>query len=210
MVKLSRSSGSPNACKTTSIWLTSKFYARLNKMDWNSLELKRALFVSRFSENVTSENLLINIDEWSVSRHTKSAYSWSLKEDDVKWGAIKFSSSASIITAISSDGWHYSQVHNRSINSGFFEDFVRNLGKFIKLKYRETTPRKIWVLDNVTMHKTKGFRQKLEANFDMVYYLPPYSLQYAPVEHFSPCSRKICDRLQSANELDWTLNKEGV
>ena len=44
----------------------------------------------------------------------------------------------------------------------------------------------------------------------MVYYLPPYSLQYAPVEHFSRCTRKICDRLQSANELDWTLKKEGV
>ena len=165
MVKLSRSSGSPNAWKTTSIWLTSKFSARPNKIDWNSLELKRALLVSRFSENVTSEDLLINIDEWSVSRHTKSTYSWSLKEDDVEWGAIKFSNSASIITAISSDGWHFSQVHNQNINSGLFEDFVRNLGKFIKLKYSEATPRKIWVLDNVTTHKTKGVRQKLEANF---------------------------------------------
>ena len=65
-----------------------------------------------------------------------------------------------------------------------FSDFLKDLWKFIKLKYRCTSKRTIIMLDNAATHRTKNVINIMKENFDLVYYLPPYSPQYAPVEHF--------------------------
>ena len=40
------------------------------------------------------------------------------------------------------------------------------------------------MLDNAATHRTKKVINIMKENFDLVYYLQPYSPQYAPVKQF--------------------------
>ena len=166
------------------IWVISKFTARPIKINWESVEFQRAIFISRFWEDISCKDLLISVDESSINRQTKDQYSWSLKIKDVEWKSIHFYGSASVITAVSSDGWHFSHIYNWSVDSEKFKDFAKDLGKFIKIKYQTIFRRTVIMLDNAAIHKAKIVISTLKENFDLVYFLPSYSPHFAPVEHF--------------------------
>ena len=99
-------------------------------------------------------------------------------ESKRKWHWMKinnFFNSASLITAISSDGWHFSHVYKHSINSKLFEDFIKDLTKFIRLKYTRSTMKKVLVLDNAAIHKTSAVLNTMKENFELTYFIPSYS-----------------------------------
>ena len=80
------------------------------------LELKRAIYRIQFLKMIRSNDLLINIDECIVNRETLPQKSWSDKGQRAELRSIGFTKSASIIAAISSDGWHFSCINFNSIN----------------------------------------------------------------------------------------------
>ena len=45
------------------IWVISKFTARPIKINWKSVEFQRAIFISRFWEDISYKDLLISVDE---------------------------------------------------------------------------------------------------------------------------------------------------
>lgn len=142
------------------------------------------LFQAWFVENVTSNDLLINIDECSVSRHTRERMSWSAKGYDQEFNALCFRGSVSVITAVSSDGWHFSHVHSSSIGGAKFSGFIKDLAKFLRSSYRTPNRRIIVFLDNSSVHKARTVTAALKALCDFVCFLPTYTPQYAPVENF--------------------------
>ena len=138
--------------------------------------------------------LLINADEASVSRHTQLFRSWSLKGVDSEMKAGSFKNSISLITAISSSGWHFSHISNNSTNSVRFIDFLKDLKKFVRNKEVLGDRVVILLLDNAKYHKSKLTMKELESSFDFVLFLSSHSPQYAPVEHFFSCFKRHLSR----------------
>ena len=148
------------------------------------LELKRAIYLIQFLKMIRSNDLLINIDECIVNRETLPQKSWSDKGQRAELRSIEFTKSASIITAISSDGWHFSCMNFNSINSNIFELFVTDLRKFIRINDIWNERRIIWLLYNGSTHAAAKVLIVLKKSFNVVFFLPQYSPQYAPVENF--------------------------
>ena len=82
--------------------------------------------------------------------------------------------------------------YKHSIILKLFEDFIKDLAKFIRLKYARPTMKKVLVLDNAAIHKTSAVLNTMKENFELTYFIPSYSPQYALVEHlFSTFKQNI-------------------
>ena len=109
---------------------------------------------------------------------------WSLKGERAELKSITFTTSISIISGISTDGWSFSHLQSNSINSARFIQFLVDLKKFIKIKWKIRNRRIVILLDNASFHSAKTTIEFLVRNFQVVFFLPQYSLQYASVENF--------------------------
>ena len=76
--------------KKSQLNLNYKFSVNHLKLIGVFLKLKWTIFVSRFCWDISCDDLLINVDVWSVYRHTRPGNLWNLKENDTEWRSIKF------------------------------------------------------------------------------------------------------------------------
>ena len=136
------------------VLVINNFSHRPINVDWRSLKIKRIMFSIIISQNLLKSDLVINVDEWSVSRDTKYQKSWSLKGIDTELKSIVFSSSISLISCISSQGWHFNHIHNSTINTEKLLEFFRDLIKFIKAKKFNKNRRLVLIMDNAAIHKS--------------------------------------------------------
>ena len=158
------------------------------------------------TQNLLKSDLLLNIDEWSLSNNTKAQRSWNEKGKNFELKSIIFQSSISIISWVAYAGWHFSHLHNSTIDSNKLVEFFSDLLKFIKSKRYDMNRRLILIMDNATIHKSQSTNAWMKDKFDLVLFLPPYTLQYAPVEHFfSAFKRNI---LRSWREIQTNLKSE--
>ena len=135
------------------------------------LKLKIAIFRIQFLKMIRSNDLFINIDKCTVNRETLPQKSWSDKGQKVELRSIRFTSSTSIITAMSSDGWHFSCMNFNSINLNIFELFVTDFRKFIRINDILNEKRIIWLFDNASTHvATKVLN--IKKKFNVVFFLP--------------------------------------
>ena len=146
---------------------------------------------------IEEDDLVLNIDEWTVSRNTHCQKSCSFKVKRAEFKSITFAGSISIISAISSDGWSFSSIQSTTINSENFVEFLKDLKKFIETKWKIQNRRVIIWLDNASSHSSKQTIKFLIQHFNAVFFLPQYSPQYAPVENFfSLFKSKLCSNLK--------------
>ena len=138
------------------------------------------------------------MDEWTINRDTLPLKSWSKRGERTELKSIYFEKSASIISVISSTGWHFSHIHLDAINSEKFIQFMNDLKKFVRIKKLNKNRRMILLLDNSTSHTANAVIKALEGRFRIVLFLPQYSPQYAPVENFfSSFKSKLTQNLQA-------------
>ena len=154
----------------------------------------RNLFEIKFSKVITDDTLVMNIDEASISRNTKTNYSWGLKGKDIEVWNFYFIDSVNIIAAIWSNGAWISMILNLTIFSTNFTWFLRIICKWLKsyncFKYRQV----IILLDNWPVHKSNIAIDCLEKIRYLVYFILAYSPNFVPVEMcFILIKRKLCE-----------------
>ena len=71
------------------------------------LELKRLIYRVRYPKAIGTNDLMINIDECTLSQDTYCRKSWSSKGKRAELRSISFEKSVSIIWSISTDGWSF-------------------------------------------------------------------------------------------------------
>ena len=81
-----------------------KVKSRPSNIDFNKIKFIRKLFALKFAKIVSSQVLVVNIDESSINRGIMSNYSWGLKGVPIESNYCIFSGSLSLITAICSNG----------------------------------------------------------------------------------------------------------
>ena len=148
------------------------------------LIIKRAIFEAEFSKIILLDDILLKIDESSISRNTRASISWSIRGLASEWKSINVIESISLISWNSSTGWHFNHACNRSINSKIFNEFVTDLSKFMHSILQEKGRRSMLLLDNAPIHKQKNVQEVLLKIFNVVIYLPAYSPPFAPMEHY--------------------------
>lgn len=63
--------------------------------------------------------------------------SWSKKRTTPELKASPFSSRASVISGISSTGWHFTHTQNDTINADKFVSYIKDLSKCLKLQEKK-------------------------------------------------------------------------
>ena len=93
------------------IWAINRFSHRPSNIDFDILEIKRAIYRIDLLRTIEAKDLVINIDEWTISRNTHQKYSWSLKRKKAEMRTIIFDKSVPLISEISSDGCSFTHLH---------------------------------------------------------------------------------------------------
>ena len=133
---------------------------RPNTINLEVLKASRQLFAIKFTQLISKETLLINIDETSFNRHIKNNYSWSYKGIPFEAKNIPFVGSINCIMSIWSNGSWLWLLTNQTSNSSKFELFLNHLYNWIttnkKFKMKEISI----ILDNWSIHKSQHVIQK--------------------------------------------------
>lgn len=82
----------------------------------------------------------------------------------------------SILSAVRLDGSQAPYVFNGTLNGELFEKYIE------KILVPTLNEGDIVIMDNASVHKVKGIREKIEAVGANVLYLPPYSPDFNPIE----------------------------
>ena len=89
----------------------------------------RQLFAVRFWQQITSNTLVVNIDETSINRHIKSNFSWGIIGIPKEAINSPFVGSISLIMEIWSNGDWMAYINNEIIDDNWFCIFLSNLNK---------------------------------------------------------------------------------
>ena len=81
------------------------------------IEEARILFWVRFSKTLIPDTQIVNIDECTIGRGCRAAFSWSVKGANQEWQNIRTTCSLKIILAITSNGWWLALSTQSNIDS---------------------------------------------------------------------------------------------
>ena len=170
---------------------------RPNNIDFSKIRSARVLFAVKFTQAVTTETLVINIDESSINRNLKNNYSWSMRGEINEAKNSPFVGSLSLVTAICSNGWWITMLTNETIDSTKFIVFIENLNWWLIDHSNFNYSNVLIILDNWSIHKSKETLFKLKKINWKIIYLPAYSPMLAPVEMYFGILKAKLRRIQS-------------
>ena len=159
-----------------------KCATRPNNVNLNRVKTLRSMYWIQFSELLQNNTLVINIDEWVISRSTKNNYSWSIKGENKEIINSPFIGSVSIILTILSNGWWYLLATDSTIDSAIFWHFIKKLEYWILSNKMFGYSDVLWIMDNCPSHKSNFTRKTLANTKFNFHFLPAYSPNLAPVE----------------------------
>ena len=165
--------------------------SRLNNIDMKKIKSIISLYLIKLNQSITSNTLVINVDESSLNRHIKYNYSWSMKGIPWEVKNSPFVGSASLCLAICSNGTWILLITNETINTNKFVLFLSNLNSWLKSNRNFGYEEVLLIMDNCKYHKTKETKLKLIDCSYKVIYLPPYTPQWAPIENAFGIIKKI-------------------
>ena len=175
-----------------------KVKSRPRNIDLLKIKATRNLFAIKFSKIISEKLLLINIDESSINRSVKNAYSWGVKGYPIECQNSVISGSASMIMAICSNGAWITLVTNETINSGNFTWFLKILADWLHSHNYFGYNRAMLLLDNWSIHKSSSTVIVLQSFSFITLFIPAYSPEFAPVEQWFSIIKKnlseICKR----------------
>ena len=77
----------------------------------------RTLLWVNFTKNLKPDNLILNIEECTIGRGWRAAYSWSKIGINQEWQNIRVYGSLKVILAIASNGWWFALFTQSNIDS---------------------------------------------------------------------------------------------
>ena len=146
------------------------------------VKILRCLFSIQISQEIKSDVLIINWDEWSINRHTKLNFSWSKVGLNKEVKNSSFVGSTSMIMAILSNGCWFSMLTNDKTNSKIFIHFIIKLNKWLESNNMFEYKYIHLHLDNCPYHKSMETIDYFRRTSMKIFFLPPYSPSLAPIE----------------------------
>ena len=165
-------------------------------------------FAVKLSMLLKNFELLINIDESSFSRFTKKNYSWIPKGKAQVIKNICFRNSCSLVITITSSCSAIAAKSSGWVNSKLFIIFLKELIRFIKEIEQVEQQKVLILLDNASIHRSGKVKEILENENMNVAYIPQYSPELAPIEHyFSKLKQVVIGRSREKNIIGSQRNQ---
>jgi len=174
--------------------------SRMINYDEPRMKALKVLFAIKIWRTLSSEWVLVSIDESSISRSTKQNYSWirTGKSGFLKNNFVK--GSRSLVSSICSNGISFTTIVKGTTKSGNFKDYLARLVKYLEEKGGVWRHRICIMLDNCPIHQSKlmlGFIDELRCSYA---FIPQYCPEVSPIELFFHQVKKNLSR-QSRNEV---------
>ena len=157
--------------------------SRPNGVDLDRLNSIRSLFAIKFSRLIDRDTLLVNIDESCINRKVKSNYSWLFKGCPVEVNNSVISDSANLIMGICSNGSWITMILNETTDAARFIWFLKVMSSWLKSNSCFGYSKLAIILDNWAIHKSMATRRILQEIGCSVFFIPPYSPDFAPIEY---------------------------
>ena len=181
--------------KFVKLWLNKSYKrwsSRPSNYDPIRITILKRIFAIELSDIISSNQLLVNIDEVHFSKSSKTNYSWLNKEsNDFRWN-ISFKGSLSIIWAITSScNWFTTNLVGAN-NASNFVEYIKKLSKWIEEDLRIELHNTVIILDNCLIHKSRKSMEELNSRGWKVIFLAPYSPEWASIElMFNTLKRRL-------------------
>ena len=169
-------------------------------VNMNKVKLMRKLFSLQITQELNSDSLLVNWDEWSINRHTKQNYSWPKIGTNKEVKNSIFSGSSPIIMSIFSNECWFAMISNATTNTQVFFYFLNRMIEWLIKNNKFGFKNINLILDNCPYHKSKEAIKNMQKLPIKIYFLPPYSPSLAPIELMFGWIKKIINKKSKWNE----------
>jgi transposase len=138
---------------------------------------------------------LVYIDETGIDNNETYDYAWGIKGQRIhEKKQAERNQRISIIAALNTNLLIAPFVFEGSCNRSVFETYLEKV-LIPQLKHGQ-----IVILDNASFHKGGRIKELIEKSGCLLYYLPPYSPDLNPIEHFwYPLKQVMRKSLKSFN-----------
>lgn len=128
--------------------------------------------------------LFVWMDETGCDRrHCMRKFGYAIRGDTPTYHRILVRGQRiSAVAAISADGLVAVDLESGSVDSEFLYDFIRGTLIPQMNPFDGTSPRSIVIFDNCSIHHVQEIKQLFNAVGIVVFFLPPYSPDYNPIE----------------------------
>ena len=134
---------------------------RSNNVNLDRVKTLRSMYWIQFSELLQNNTLVINIDEWVISRSTKNNNYWSIKGENKVIINSPFIGSISIILIILSNGWWHLLATDSPIDYAIFWHFIKKLEYWIFSNKMFGYNDVLWLMYNYLSYKSNFTRKTL-------------------------------------------------
>ena len=183
-----------------------KTWSRPIKLDVKRHPWMKALFWVNILKMLPRIQLIVNMDEMLLSRSLKVEYSWTVRGNPGWIRNTRFSDSANLISAITSDGWSLTSVHSNTINSKAILSYLCSLMEYITKNTPYSLSNCLLVMDNCPTHHAKIVLDFLQSARINVVFLPTYTPELAPVEQMLRSFKERTKRNQASNASKFLSN----
>ena len=166
------------------------------------MNYQKLLYSIKFSKWLSHLKLVLNTDESVISRNTKINYSWGVKGIKKPLNNIKFSSSLSIISTISTTGKWYNYIKVGTIKASDFIEYIGKMVETMKGTSQIENNQIGIILDNCAVHSAKVTIKALKDIGVNVYFIPPYCPELAPIEKYFSILKNLVLTKWDANSLN--------
>ena len=166
-------------------------------------DLLKCYFAISIIPVLSQYEILINVDESSFSRTTKTMYSWSKRGEASELTNIGFNNSTSLITAISSTGKVFAVNTKGPVNSSLFLKFLKSLRRFIEEEWNVCLSKALVILDNAATHRSKKTIEFMKNQGWRLAFIPPYMPEMAPIEKYFARLKKSILRKTVNMKINW-------
>ena len=142
----------------------------------------RLLFAVKYLKEVSTETLMINVDESSLNKEIKSNYSWDIKGKSIETKNISFTGSISWVLAILSNGSWIWFFGSSFVDSDSFMWFIKIMENWLNYHNNFGYEQIHLLLDNCSVHKSCKTMIVLKKLSYKIYYILAYSPDFAPIE----------------------------
>ena len=155
---------------------------RPQNIDLHKLGLVRTFFWIQIAKRLHHVDLIISVDETTLNRSTYNSYGWGPKGRLKETHAMAIRGRISIISAILSDGSRILKLSDSNTNGDSFIEFANELRRFIRSKKQHSNKSIMLIIDNASYHKSSKVTSYLKSVFKVVFFIPPYTPRFNPIE----------------------------
>ena len=175
----------------------------ISDLQKNRMELLKCWFAVHIIPNLSEFDMVININESSLSRATKLTHSWLTKGKACKLNNIWYSSSTSLIAAITSRGDAFAANTAGSVNGQMFLEFIVKLWKFIEKTCKIQAHKCQFMFESAMTHRSSRVVDYWKQRNLSITFIPPYMPELALIEKYLSILMRSVLRKAIGKKMSW-------